>query len=343
MKAIKKMSEGPEPISRGTKLFALALMVAFLPMQVGGSLEFFATPTGLVVLAIVLFAVGFGLKAMGAIKKRTRAAVYVVAGIVFMVAILQAVIGLLGVPIIPPVIVVEPFDFDLLPSVDTTGGDTIPAGNYDACDTEAGGTTAEWTTTEGTYDPVTKAFIGRVAIDTDLAITAALWTEPNCLQMSYSARLLNGRDSDGDGAIDAVSYFMRIVSVSRTLLALDNGTTSLGGPGFVRDGVSETNDWLLLYRTDASTWISACQEFRGAQQIGNACNWARVGDHAGGASDTFFAVVILEDRGLFGYAEPAIGSSVNIVYEFGSPSGNIRPQQFTLTILLNSRGTANLA
>jgi len=233
------------------------------------------------------------------------------------------------------------FTFEVIPSVDTTGGDTIPAGNYDSCDTEAGGTTAEWTTTEGSYDAGANTFTANIAIDTDLAITAALWSEPNCLQMSYSVRLTNGRDADGDGTTDSVNYYMRIQSISRTTLATDGSNGTLNTAGFVRDGVSETNDWYLLYRTDASTWISACTEARTTSQVPTSCGPQQVGSHNGGAADTIFTYVILEDRGLFGYQEPAVGSAVIIVYEFGGPG--VAPQVFTLLIRLNTRATTNLS
>jgi hypothetical protein len=235
----------------------------------------------------------------------------------------------------------SPWELEVLPSVDTTGGDTIPTGNYDSCDTEAGGTTAEWTATEGTYDPAAQRFTARVAIDTDLATTAALWMEPNCLQLSFLVRVVDAGDPEAE--VTVVGYSLRIVSISRTVLAEDNASTSLGGVGFAKDGLAETGDWLLLYRTDATTWVAACPEYRTAQVLGGGCGFVRVGDHAGGAADTVLAVVILEDRGLWGYGTPAIGDRVEIVYEFGDPDGRLAPKQFTLTMTLNARGTANLS
>lgn len=41
------------------------------------------------------------------------------------------------------------------------------------------------------YDPALPRFRARIAIDTDLATTAALWMEPNRLQLSFL--VLNSR------------------------------------------------------------------------------------------------------------------------------------------------------
>ncbi len=325
--------------------FAAAAPIArSTPMQVEAAVGILLSPIGLLFIAFVLFIAGWGLAKGGMIKEKGKYITWALAAVVFFLAMVPFVGSPMGPATTAPGGQTVPWKFDLIPSVDTTGGDTIPAGNYDSCDTEAGGTTAEWTTTEGTFDPGTHQFVGRVAIDTDLAITAALWTEPNCFQMSFSAMLTNAADGpDDDSAVDTVSYYMRIVSISRTTLATDGSNGTLNTQGFVRDGVSETNDWYLLYRTDASVWVAACPEYRSAPSLGNSCGWVRVGDHAGGAADTFFAYLILEDRGLFGYQDPAVGSAVNIVYEFGGPDGRITPQQFTVVIILNSRGTTNLA
>lgn len=291
--------------------------------------------------ALILVAVGAILLVVSIWMRDTLKPTGMFAGVG--VGLLLLVIGLLPL-LISPTVGPEPgaelFKFELIPAVDTTGGDTIPAGNYDACDTEAGGTTGEWTTTEGTYDAGAKTFTANIAIDTDLATTSALWMEPNCLQMTLSIRLLNGRDADGDGTTDAVNYFARIASISRTTLSTDGSNGTLNTAGFVRDGVSETNDWYLLYRTDASTWVTSCPEARSSSTVPSSCGWVNVGNHNGGAADTVFLYAILEDRGLFGYQEPAVGSSVVMVYEFGGPG--VETQSFTILIRLNSRGTTNL-
>ncbi len=329
------------PDARANKLQRSSLLLAlagFLLLPAAASplvLVDFLAPFALVFL--VLGAIGLILSFV--MKDTIKAKNMPIAVLVSLVLVVVGILPMVGGPgvVTPPA---ELFKFELIPSVDTTGGDTIPAGNYDSCDTEAGGTTAEWTTTEGTYDAGAKTFTANIAIDTDNAITAALWMEPDCLQMSFSIRLLNGRDANGDGATDAVNYFMRIASISRTTLATDGSNGTLNTAGFARDGVSETNDWLLLYRTDASTWVASCPEARQGSQVPTSCGFVNIGNHAGAAADTTFAYIILEDRGLFGYQEPAVGSTVVIVYEFGGPS--VETQSFTLLVRLNTRAATNL-
>ena len=290
------------------------------------------------IIFIIVGAVGLLLSyvAKDSIKPKNVPLVMAVSLILLIVGIVPYVVP--GAAVTPPG--AELFKFELIPSVGTTGGDTVPAGNYDSCDTEAGGTTGEWAAASGVYDAGSSAFTATISMDTNEDPADALWTEPNCLQMVFTVRLLNGRDANGDGATDAVNYFMRITTIGRTTLSTDGSNGTLNTAGFVRDGVSETNDWYLLYLTDASTWIAACPEARTASAVPSSCGFQGVGNHAGGAADTINAYVILEDRGLFGYQEPSDLSSVVMVYEFGGPG--VQSQTFSLVIRLNTRATTNL-
>jgi hypothetical protein len=290
----------------------------------------------LLVLGVIFLAIGyFG---RGAVSARTRGVLNLFGGLFIVIVILIALAG--WIPMGPGDGDVPPgtqHTFTVNGEVDVTGGDTYPAGDYDSCDTENGGTTSEWTTTEGTLDPTTNSFIARVAIDTDLAITAALWTEPNCLRLDFSVRLNTPVDLNGDGTNDAITYFAQVTSISRTTLATDGSNGSVNAQGFVRDGISETGDWLILYQTDASVWIPACQEFRSSSLMGSSCGPVAVGSHAGAAAaDTVSLVMHLEDRGLFAYQEPGTGTGVNVGF-------TVAGKAWTLSILLNSRGTTNLA
>lgn len=321
----------------GAWLFGLAVA---LPGQAAAAADLgFLNPiVPYALVFIIIGAVGLLLSyfAKDSIKPKNVPLVLAVSLILLIVGIIPYVVP--SGAVTPPT--TELFKFELIPSVGTTAGNTVPAGNYDSCDTEAGGTTGEWAAASGVYDAGSAAFTATISMDTDVAVTDALWMEPNCLQLVWTVRLLNGRDANGDGATDAVNYFMKISSISRTTLSTDGSNGTLNTAGFVRDGVSETNDWYLLYLTDASTWIAACPEARTSSAVPSSCGFQNVGNHAGGAADTIDAYVILEDRGLFGYQEPADLSSVVMVYEFGGPG--IQSQTFSLIIRLNTRATTNL-
>lgn len=231
------------------------------------------------------------------------------------------------------------FAFDVQASVGTTAGSTVPAGNYDDCDTEAGGTTGEWTTTEGTWDPTSNLFIGRVAIDTDLAASAGLWSDPNCFELTFTVRLAQPVDQNNDGVNDAISYYASIDTIGRTIFTTDGTNGTLNTPIFAQDGISETADWYLLYLNDGSVWIPACSEWRG-RALGSSCAPVAVGSHNGVAAvDTITVYIIIgggSSVGAFAYQEPAVGSTIPI-------TGTMAGFRWTLNIVLNSRGTTNLS
>jgi hypothetical protein len=230
------------------------------------------------------------------------------------------------------------FAFDVIGSVGTTDGSTVPAGNYDSCDTTGGGTTGEWTTTEGTWDPTSSLFIGRVAIDTDLAKTAGLWSDPNCFEMTFSTRLATPVDQNSDGTNDAITYYASIDSIGATIFTTVGTNGTLNTPIFQQDGVSETADWYFVYLNDASVWIPACSAWRG-KSLGTSCAPVAVGSHNGvAAADTITVYIILGGSGncgAFCYQEPAVGEVLPI-------TGTVAGFHWTLSIILNQRGTTNI-
>lgn len=230
------------------------------------------------------------------------------------------------------------FEFTITWSIGTTAGSTVPGAPYDVCDTEAGGTTGEWATTEARLD-VTSVPVrvdALIAIDTDLATSAALWSEPNCLEVDHDLHLNTPVDQNGDGVADSITAYAGIDSISRTTLVSDGSNGTINAQVFVRDGVDETGDWYLLWKTDAGLWIPACSEHRGASTMGSSCKDVAVATHPGNAADDDVDLyVILEDRGPFGYQEPAVGGTLSISYHIAGKAG-------LLTIVLNSRATTNL-
>ncbi len=293
----------------------------------------------LLLFGVVFFIVAWlGSKVQGVSQRavgiiRTLGVLFLVLVLVGAVSVFTAPGGGNGPPPPPP----PPRAFTIVASVATTAGNTVPSGDFDSCDTEAGGTTGEWTTTEGTFDAPGKLFIARVAIDTDLATTAGLWSEPNCIELDHNIHLNTPTDTNGDGVADAISYFAQITSISRTTLSTDGSNGTLNTQGFVKDGVSETGQWYILYANDAGTYIPACPEWQSSGTIGSSCGPVAVGAHTGTAADDDVDLyIILEDRGLFGYQEPAQGGTVIITY-------TIAGHNFTLQLELDSRGTTNLA
>ncbi len=66
----------------------------------------------------------------------------------------------------------------------------------------------------------------QVAVDDDLGPTTAGYQLDDCFLVDFSISLENGRDLNGDGSIDAVTYFGRIRSISRTTM-VDGNTTQV--------------------------------------------------------------------------------------------------------------------
>ncbi len=280
-----------------------------------------------------------------ALSSRSRSLLSMIAGllaILFVVALVSLVTSPVG-PQCDTIVgnaipdCVTPHEFTVTISIGVTAGSTVPAGSYDSCDTEVGGTTGEWTATEGTADLTSNRIRALVAIDTDLATTAALWSEPNCLELDHDLHLNTPVDQNGDGVADSITYYGGIDSISRTTLPTDGSNGTVNGVGFVRDGIDETADWLILWKNDAGTWIPACPEAKTSSSPPTSCGDVAVGAHTGSAADDDVDLyIILEDRGLWGYQEPAVGAFVVINYHIAGKS-------YTVEIILNSRGTTNLS
>ena len=85
------------------------------------------------------------------------------------------------------------------------------------------GTIITWDT-NAHPDASNKKIEMQVAVDDDLAPTTPGCQLDNCFLVDFSISLENGRDLNGDGSIDAVTYFGRIHSITTMI---DGNTTQV--------------------------------------------------------------------------------------------------------------------
>lgn len=237
-------------------------------------------------------------------------------------------------------------DYTLLASVDTAlGSSSAPGSPYSSTNTVVGGTTALWTTTEGTFDPTSNTFTDRVHVNSAIPV-GALFMDNLAMSMKFTATLKNPYVAPGTGTAYTYTYGMKITSISRTILNQDGNPVNRTSQNvFYQDATSATSggDWYLLYKNNAGTWMAACPEYRASLTLGASCGQVALGGESSVAStDTFYFYIVMNQIGFAGYTQPAVGSVLSIGFTFGAADGSLVSHAYTLNIVLNARdSTAN--
>lgn len=240
----------------------------------------------------------------------------------------------------PPVTWVPDFEVLIPTVVAGTSRDVateFPASPFTACSAKPTTLTEMVWATSAYADRSNAKMEMQIAVDVDVAPTTATFQAPDCFLNDFSISLQNGRDANGDGAIDAATYFMRVRSITRTLMR--DGNTSIQYPIFEWDG---TNGWYIGAMKESASqaangdWVSFYPAgVTDTTLPTGASPWRQLGSHAGGAAEFIAFWFVPHNYGYFGYTIPNVGDSIDVVVDVGTPE---KFDSFEIAVKLTTRG-----
>jgi hypothetical protein len=232
-------------------------------------------------------------------------------------------------------------DFTILvPSTPAGAGrDTaaeIPGAPFTQCGSMSPAATMITYNTDAYVDSSNKRIEMQVAINDDLAPTTAGYQLDECFLVDFAINLENGRDADGDSNIDAVTYFGRIRSITRTTMV--DGNSSQPYNVFYWD---TTNGWYMGWMKESASqasngdWISSYPAGVSDDRLPTgASEWKQLGSHSGGSAEYVSFWFAARNYGIFGYTQPPVGSSVDILVDIGTVEIH---DTWTVQVKLNAR------
>lgn len=224
----------------------------------------------------------------------------------------------------PPVTWLPEFEILIPTVVAGTSRDVateFPASPFAACSAKPTTLTEMVWATSAYADRSNKRTEMQITVTTTGPPTAAAFQAPDCYLNDFSVELTNGRDANGDGNLDAAAYFMRIRSITRTLMLDGNssiqyqvfewGSTVGWYIGAMKESASQSANgaWVSFYPAGVSDTSLPT----------GTSPWRRLGDHAGGAPEFIAFWFVPHNYGYFGYTIPNVGESIDIVIDIGVP------------------------
>jgi hypothetical protein len=216
----------------------------------------------------------------------------------------------------------------------------VPGGSFTAASAITPAGTIVTSGTDLFADRVNRRITVDVSVNSALATSAAGFSAPDVVLTDFSIRLTNPVDANGDGVMDAVSYFGRVKSISRTTLV--DGNSSQEIQVFYWDS---TVGWYVGWMRQSSSqssngdWISAAPAGVADTRLptapsGAALDWTNLGDHSGGSAEYVSFWFLMRNYGPFGYTLPSVGESIDITIQIGTEASFV---EFTFVVRLSSR------
>lgn len=185
------------------------------------------------------------------------------------------------------------------------------------------------------YRSTITAFIDRVnhltsydiAVDDDVASTAAAFLATDADVADFQFRLDNAVDLNGDGTNDQVPFFGRVTSISRVSGTINNGTAAdvfycdqtagwyLGFGREIDEGAAHTSDHTYISFTPS---LSGCPN--GMPSSGP---WRNLGNDDGDSAFAAFWWGFGSRAGFSDYGAPPVGTAIIIQTEWGTPGQSV--------------------
>ena len=323
-------------------LLALALFVGAASdaqAQTGGDIAALAAENAQLIMVVTIVAGGAAIfiKGLGA-KRRTALGVVALAGVALVaMTFSQPVIS--GQPPGPVLgglawVVLSDTTYPAAADVDTEMLDSQGATACDAGTPDLNGELGVWATS-AFVDENSKEFRYMSDSDDDASRSSVTFQEIDCPTANVNINLAEGRDINGDGTLDAVTYSARLISMSPATFNDGNLTTSnvlFFDPDF---------GWECAFFTEGAEWVNAFGSAKFQQPTQPTSGpWIAIGSNNGPSSaseDIVFACVFDTTNGSpAGYTVPGgVGTVVwRATIAFGSPED---AHIYTLSWILQTR------